>query len=75
MTAQATRSATWALVATLWLTVSGCVSLAQRTAGELRGADQLDYPISVGPQSHELKRSPCACIPVPLKRPGPQIPA
>ena len=59
------------LLALLFLaaTLSACVTTAQRTAGQLRGADELRPPLSIGPEPHELKRSPCACIRVPLLAP------
>jgi len=53
-------------------TLTGCITNVQRAVGEARGADELKNPLSIGPGPHENKRSPCACIRIPLL--GPPLP-
>ena len=54
------------------LLIAGCATIAQEQVGKLRGADELKQPPGIGPGANDLKRSPCACIAVPLLMPIPQ---
>ena len=64
------RAAAGALLAAA-LALQGCViGQAQQAVGIVRGADGMPAPVGVGPAAHELKRTPCACIPVALHATG-----
>ena len=46
--------------------LSGCTSVATDTIGRAAGSQFMQLPLGIGPRDDELKRSPCACIPIPL---------
>ena len=53
-----------------FLFLSACAGDVSRTAGFAAGDHRLDLPIGVGPDSNELKKSPCACLEIELLPPA-----
>ena len=55
-----------AVLAAALAMLGGCAGLTDMV-GRARGADETSPPGGIGPREHQLKRSPCACLPVTLE--------
>ena len=65
-----TATTRWALAIASCLVLTGCSNWISDTVGRLQGSDEIPAPVGIGPGQDELRRSPCACIPIPLERPS-----
>lgn len=59
----------FATATVLSLSLSACGDQITRQAGFAAGDHKLELPVGIGPDSTELKKSPCACLPIELMPP------